>query len=73
MKDPGQSFVLDISDLYRDSITIPWPFRAAKFVGERPTADIERVTRRFLGQTLANEQVIPAMIERIKRLFDEQD
>ena len=72
-EDPGQSFVLDISDLYRDSITIPWAFRAAKFVGERPTADIERVTRRFLGQTLANEQVIPAMIERIKRLFDEQD
>ena len=72
-EDPGQSFVLDISDLYRDSITIPWAFRAAKFVGGRPTADIERVTRRFLGQTLAHEQVIPVMIERIKRLFEEKE
>ena len=72
-EDPGQSFVLDISDLYRDSITIPRAFRAAKFVGDRPTADIERITRRFLGQTLAHEQVIPAMIERIKRLFADPD
>ena len=71
-EDPGQSFVLDIADLYRDTITIPWAFRAAKHVAERPTADIERVTRRFIGQTLAREQVIPAMIERIKSLFVEE-
>ena len=71
-EDPGQSFVLDIADLYRDTITIPWAFRAAKHVAESPTADIERITRRFIGQTLARDQVIPAMIERIKSLFDEE-
>ena len=69
-EDPGQSFVLDIADLYRDSLTIPWAFRAAKFVGERPDANIERVTRRFIGNTLAQEQVIPDMIERVKKLFE---
>lgn len=72
-EDPGQSFVLDIADLYRDSITIPWAFRAAKYVGDRPDADIERVTRRFVGNTLAHEQVIADMIERVKRLFDTKD
>ena len=70
-EDPGQSFVLDIADLYRDSVTIPCAFRAAKDVSERDL-DIERVTRRLTGQTLAREQVIPAMIERVKSLFEKQ-
>ena len=71
-EDPGQSFVLDIADLYRDTMTIPYAFRAAKRVAERPGENIERVTRRLTGQALAREQVIPAMIERIKTLFAEQ-
>ena len=71
-EDPGQSFVLDIADLYRDTVTIPYAFRAAKRVAERPGENIERVTRRLTGQALAREQVIPAMIERIKTLFAEQ-
>lgn len=68
-EDPGQSFVLDISDLYRDSITIPCAFRAAKMVLDRPAENIERVTRRMTGQELEQQKVIPAMIERIKSLF----
>ncbi|MCY4429356.1 MAG: type I-E CRISPR-associated endonuclease Cas1e [Rhodospirillales bacterium] len=71
-EDPGQSFVLDIADLYRDSVTIPCAFRAAKRVAERPGENVERVSRRMTGETLAREQVIPAMIERIKSLFDER-
>ena len=70
-EDPGQSFVLDISDLYRDTVTIPCAFRAAKHVAQRPGENIERVTRRLTGQALVSEQVIPAMIDRIKSLFDE--
>ena len=68
-EDPGQSFVLDIADLYRDSVTVPWAFRSAKFVAERPDVSIERTTRRFVGRALASEQVIPAMIDKIKALF----
>ena len=71
-EDPGQSFVLDIADLYRDTVTIPYAFRAAKRVTEHPTENIERVTRRLTGQALTQEQVIPSMIDRIKSLFDEQ-
>ncbi len=69
-EDPGQSFVLDIADLHRDTLTIPCAFRAAKRVAERPNENIERVTRRLTGEALAREHVIPAMIERIKALFE---
>ena len=71
-EDSGQSFVLDIADLYRDSVTIPVAFRAAKKVmGEAAGANIERVTRRECGRTLSRERTIPKMIARIKALFDE--
>ena len=70
-EDPGQSFVLDIADLYRDNVTVPCAFRAAKRVTKQPMENIERVTRRLVGQTLEREQVIPAMIHRIKSLFEE--
>lgn len=70
-EDPGQSFVLDIADLYRDTVTIPCAFRAAKKVAANPADSIERVTRRLTGETLARDQIIPKMIERIKELFDE--
>lgn len=69
-EDAGQSFVLDIADLYRADITLPCAFRAVKRVRERPAENIERVTRRLTGETLAREQVIPSMIDRIKRLVE---
>ncbi len=72
-EDPGQSFVLDIADLHRDNVTIPCAFRAAKRVAERPFENIERTTRRMTGETLAREGIIPAMIDRIKSLFEQTD
>lgn len=69
-EDSGQSFVLDIADLYRAELTIPCAFRAARQVEAKPAENIERVTRRLIGSALAREQVIPSMIERIKRLID---
>ena len=71
-EDPGQSFVLDIADLYRDDITIPCAFKAARRVAERSSENIERVTRRLTGDALAREKVIPAMIDRIKALIAEE-
>ena len=70
-EDPGQSFVLDIADLYRNKITIPFAFRAAKQVEERPDLSIERTTRRMVGRALADQKVIPAMIERINKLLED--
>jgi len=68
-EDAGQSFVLDIADLYRVEVTISCAFKAAKLCALRPTENIERATRRLTGETLARDQVIPKMIERIKKLI----
>lgn len=72
-EDPGQSFVLDIADLYRVEVTLPCAFRAAKRAAERPGENIERITRRLTGEALARERVIPGMIERIKHLIEGRD
>lgn len=69
-EDSGQSFVLDVADLFRDSITVPSAFRAARAVRNDPRLSIERVARRITGETLRREGVIAAMIDRIKGLFD---
>ena len=71
-EDPGQSFVLDIADLFRDSITIPFAFRAAKKAADDDRS-IERTTRRMVGRALADQKVIPAMIDRINSLFGQAE
>jgi CRISPR-associated protein Cas1 len=72
-EDPGQSFVLDVADLFRDQLTIPCAFRAARQVTDHPSENIERVTRRLTGNVLASEKVISEMIERIKALIEGRD
>jgi CRISPR-associated protein Cas1 len=71
-EDSGQSFVLDIADLFRDAITITTAFKAAKVVEKEPTLSIERTTRRMVGKALRRDGVIGTMIERIKALLDPQ-
>ena len=39
--------MLDISDLFRDSVTIPIAFRAVKRAQAAPLESIERITRRY--------------------------
>ena len=68
-EDPGQSFVLDIADLFRDSVTIPVAFRAAKQASSSPFENIERLARQKTGRVLARERTIPKMIERIQGLL----
>lgn len=69
-EDSGQSFVLDIADLFRDTITLPVAFQAAREAAKKPDMPIERIARRLAGGTLQRDGVIPAMIERIKALFE---
>ncbi len=69
-EDPGQSFVLDIADLFRDTLTIPCAFRAAAEVAKRPSENLERTVRRLTGDTLRREETISRMIDRIKALFE---
>lgn len=69
-EDSGQSFVLDVADLFRDIITVPCAFKAAALAQKRPGEQIERVTRRMVAERLRRDGVIPAMIDRIKELFE---
>jgi CRISPR-associated protein Cas1 len=68
-EDPGQSLVLDIADLFRDQVTVPEAFRAARDAA-RGTESVERLVRRGVGRALFRQGVIPAMIDRLKALFD---
>lgn len=72
-EDSGNAFALDVADLFRDSVLLPVAFGAARKVLRDKEGPVERVVRRFAGETFHREQVVPRMIDRIKELFDADD
>jgi CRISPR-associated protein Cas1 len=70
-EDSGQSFVLDVADLARDTVTIPCAFRAAALAAKRPTENIERLTRRLTGEQMRRGGLIPQLIDSIKAFLAE--
>ena len=72
-EDASQSFVLDIADLFRDTVLIPSAFRAAKKASTRRYSNIERLTRQEVGSTLSRQKTVPRMIQKIKDLFPDQE
>lgn len=72
-EDSSRSFVLDIADLFRDSLTLPCAFEAVKFWRKQPGIALERHARRLTGSRMRKTGAIPAMIDRIKELFDADD
>jgi len=70
-EDSGQSFILDVADLFRDAVTVPQAFRAAALLKKRPGDGIERLTRRLVGETMRRDGVIAAMIDRIKTVLED--
>lgn len=64
-EESGQSFILDVADLVRDTVTIPCAFKAAAIAERRPVEPIERLTRRLTGERLRRDGVI-ALLERIR-------
>ena len=67
----GDAFALDIADLFRDTVLLPAAFNSAKAVMADPHLDIERQTRKTTGEVLRTQRVIPNMIDRIKKLFED--
>lgn len=72
-EDSGNSFCLDLADLFRDSITLPAAFSAVREVERAPGSDLERTTRRLAGRLVRERRLIPALIDRIKDLLDGND
>jgi CRISPR-associated protein Cas1 len=68
-EDSGQSFVLDVADMVRDTVTIPCAFKAAVIAGRKPAEPIERLTRRLTGERMRRDGVIPLLIDRIKTIL----
>lgn len=67
-EDSGQAFILDIADLYRDSVTLAIAFAAAKQAATRGDT-IDRLVRREAATVFRKQQVIPAMIDSIKKVL----
>ncbi len=67
-EDSGQSFVLDIADLFRDSITLHIAFTAAKRARTDDTT-IDRLVRREAATVFRKQNVIPSMIDSIKKVI----
>ncbi|MCA3104350.1 MAG: type I-E CRISPR-associated endonuclease Cas1 [Rhodocyclaceae bacterium] len=70
----GQSFVLDIADLFRETVTLQVAFTAAKRA-EQGDETVDRLVRREAAAVFRKQQVIGAMIDRIKQVLrmDEKD
>jgi CRISP-associated protein Cas1 len=65
-EDSGQSFVLDIADLFRESLTLEIAFTATKKLVNGSTETVDRLVRREAASAFRKQQAIPAMIDRIK-------
>lgn len=66
-EESGQSFVLDIADLYRHDVLLEIAFGAAKEAARGES--VERLVRRRAALLFRQRQVIPTMIDRIKALL----
>lgn len=69
----GRAFALDIADLFRSGVTLPIAFRAASRCSDRDNPDVESQTRRLAAKTMRKDDVIPEMIDKIKRVLDVND
>jgi CRISP-associated protein Cas1 len=67
-EDSGQSFVLDIADLFRDTITLQIAFTVAK-KAETDSKTVDRLVRREAATVFRKQDVIPSMIDRIKQVI----
>lgn len=75
-EDSGQAFVLDIADLYRDTITLQIAFSVAKDVAAGNDTSIDRLVRREASVVFRKQNVISSMIDTIKiilRTEEEKD
>lgn len=72
-EESGQAFCLDIADLWRTALTLTAAFAAVRNCSDDVRIPLEREVRRLAGRMIVDQQVVPAMIERIKELFRADD
>lgn len=72
-EDSDQSFVLDIADLYRESVTLRLAFSAAKRLEQGEDQPVDRLVRRSAAREFRRIGLVPRMIDDIKSLFGVRD
>ncbi len=65
-QDSGQAFVLDIADLFRETVTLQIAFAAAKKSVDGDETTIDRLVRREASTVFRKQDVIASMIDKIK-------
>lgn len=65
-EDSGQAFVLDIADLFRDTVTLQIAFASAKKALNGDATSIDRLVRREASTVFRKQNVIASMIDKIK-------
>jgi CRISPR-associated protein Cas1 len=70
-EDSGQSFSLDIADMFRATATLPIAFAAAR--KWEPERNLEQLVRQSASVTIHDQDVMSLMISRIKEMFDVDD
>lgn len=68
-EDSGQAFVLDIADLFRDTITLQIAFSVAKKAINGDQTSIDRLVRREASTVFRKQDVIACMIDKIKQVL----
>jgi len=72
-EDSDQSFVLDIADLYRETVTLRLAFHAAKRLQEGADETVDRLVRQSAAREFRRIGLVPKMIDDIKSLFGVRD
>ncbi|WP_291993617.1 type I-E CRISPR-associated endonuclease Cas1e [Candidatus Accumulibacter sp. ACC003] len=65
-EDSGQAFVLDIADLFRETVTLQIAFTAAKKAINGDDTAIDRLVRREASTVFRKQDVIASMIDKVK-------
>ena len=60
--------MLDVADLFRDTVTLQIAFTAAR-QAEKTDETIDRLVRREASRVFRKQQVIASMIDRIKQVL----
>jgi CRISPR-associated protein Cas1 len=72
-EDAGHSFTLDVTDLYRDTVTLPCAFQAVREHARVPHEPLERIVRQLTGKMMRQQKLMNDMIDKIKDLLDGDD
>src|SRR5262249_43411939 len=65
----AKSFVLDICDLYRTSVTVPIAFRCVKKLSAAGIDPLDRVVRRAVSRHVRETAFIDTVIDDIKEML----